>query len=583
MSPEDQAVYFNAVPLFILAGAYLMVLAALAPTLWRERRRVSTTDIALAGIFPGIAIPAAIFGALVLYDRAPLGGHVWPAFAATLIALIPALVFLRRWSEPAGVVMSGARAREAEQLVGVRDRELDAVASLVNALARTQEPVEAARALLTQVEAVGGAEFTALALVAKGEDEATGLLARANGKELAWWTEIRVHLHNEPSGIASAYFEAAPVSVYDVESSPLISRRLAQAAGAKSAAFVPLIVEERVTGVLVAATTEEKRAFAPEELRLMQALAGEAAIALDRTRSASALDQALERERLVGKISRRVRSVHDLDAVTRVAVTETGRALGACRCFIRLGEGDEPMPIRAEWFVEGLKPIGEAASALPASNLAARERRTVAIADALQSPELLDASLGGVETLTGLGTRSVLATPVIVFDRMIGVLGLHRQDARPVVAGRRAARRVGRARDRARAAHREPAGRERAANRRADRAAEGGADRDERARAGGGPPAARRRGRRIARRRGRRLLLARHRAGRPALRRGARPARGDRRLRVPRRPRSLRPRDRPRTARALGRLRQPRRVGPASCLRGLSQRDRCPDDAGPAR
>jgi len=429
VSPEDQAVYFNAVPLIILAGAYLMVVAALAPTLWRERRRVTTTDLALAGIFPGIAIPAAIFGALVLYDRAPLGGHVWPAFAATLIALIPALVFLRRWSEPAGVVMSGARAREAEQLVGVRERELDAVASLVNALARTQEPVEAARALLSQVEAVGGAEFTALALVAKDEDEATGLLARANGKELAWWTEIRVHLHNEPSGIASAYFEAAPVSVYDVESSPLISRRLAQAAGAKSAAFVPLIVEERVTGVLVAATTEEKRAFAPEELRLMQALAGEAAIALDRTRSASALDQALERERLVGKISRRVRSVHDLDAVTRVAVTETGRALGASRCFIRLGEGDEPMPIRAEWFVEGLKPIGEAASALPASNLAARERRTVAIADALESPELLDVSLGGVETLTGLGTRSVLATPVIVFDRMIGVLGLHRQDA----------------------------------------------------------------------------------------------------------------------------------------------------------
>ena len=52
MSPEDQAVYFNAVPLFILAGAYLMVAAALAPTLWRERRRVSVTDVGLAAIFP---------------------------------------------------------------------------------------------------------------------------------------------------------------------------------------------------------------------------------------------------------------------------------------------------------------------------------------------------------------------------------------------------------------------------------------------------------------------------------------------------------------------------------------------------
>ena len=107
MSPEDQAVYFNAVPLFILAGAYLMVATALAPTLWRERRRVSVTDVGLAAIFPGIAIPAAIFGAVVLHDRSPIGGHVWPPFVATLIALVPALIFLRRWSEPAGVVMSG--------------------------------------------------------------------------------------------------------------------------------------------------------------------------------------------------------------------------------------------------------------------------------------------------------------------------------------------------------------------------------------------------------------------------------------------------------------------------------------------
>jgi PAS domain S-box-containing protein len=431
VSHEDQAVYFNAVPLFVLGAAYLIVAAALAPTLWRERRRVSVTDVALAMVFPGIGIPAMIFGALVLHDRSPVGGHVWPSFAATLIALLPALIFLRRWGEPAGVVMSGARAREAEQLVTVRDRELGAVARLVNSLVRTQEPGEVALALLDEVGAVIGTEFTALALIGPDEDEAYGLLARSDGRELEWWREVRVHLHNEPSGIASAFFEAAPVSVYDVDSSPLVNPRLAKAAGAKSAAFVPLIVEGRVTAVLVAASTRAPRSFSADELRLMQALAGEAAIALDRTRSAAALDQALTRERLAGKISRRVRSVHDLDAVTRVAVTETGRALGASRCFIRLEERDERMPIRAEWWVEGLGPIGDAADGLPVSNLAVRERRTIVIADVLVAPELDDPSLGSSVTLTRLGTRSVVATPVIVFDRMIGVLGLHRSAPGP--------------------------------------------------------------------------------------------------------------------------------------------------------
>ena len=435
MSPENKAVYFNAVPLFILAGAYLMVTAALAPTLWRERRRVTVTDVGLAAIFPAIGIAAGIFASEVLHDRTPIAGHVWPAFAATLVALVPALIFLRRWSEPAGVVMSGARAREAEELVSVRDRELDSVARIVNALARIQEPADAARVLLDEVEGLIGSDFNALALVNQDEDEAVGLLARSGGEDQAWWSEVRVHLHNEPSGIASAFFEAAPVSVYDVESSPLVSQRLAKRAGAKSAAFVPLIVDERVIGVLVAAATGERRAFASDEIRLIEALASEAAIALDRARSASALDRALVRERLVAKISRRVRSVHDLDAITRVAVTETGRAIGASRCFIRLGESAEPLPIRAEWWEDGLEPIGGAVAGLPVSNLAARERRTVAIPDVLDTPELADPSLGDVEHLSRLGTRAVLATPVIVFDRMIGVLALHRRDPGPWSSG----------------------------------------------------------------------------------------------------------------------------------------------------
>src|SRR4029077_4272683 len=265
-------------------------------------------------------------------------------------------------------------------------------------------------------------------LVTDDEDEATGLVARSDGSDMDWWTDVRVHLHNEPSGIASAFFEAAPVAVYDVESSPLVSQRLVKAVGAKSGAFVPLIVEERVVAVRIAAPTSERRAFTAEELRLMQAMAGEAAIALDRTRSAFALDQALARERLVGKISRRVRPVHDLDAVTRVAVTETGRAIGASRWFIRIDEGSGSFPVRAEWWMEGMAAIGELAGRLPVSNLAARERRTVAVADVLDAPELQDHSLGSVETLTELGSRSVLATPIVVFDRMIGVLALHRSD-----------------------------------------------------------------------------------------------------------------------------------------------------------
>ena len=50
MTPQDKAVYFNAIPLLVLAGTYLLVFAALVPMLWRERSRVTLGDLALASI-----------------------------------------------------------------------------------------------------------------------------------------------------------------------------------------------------------------------------------------------------------------------------------------------------------------------------------------------------------------------------------------------------------------------------------------------------------------------------------------------------------------------------------------------------
>ena len=431
MSPENQAIFFNAVPLFVLAGAYFAVTASLLPSLWNERSRVDLADVALAIVFPCIGIPAAVFGAVVLYEGEAIGGQVWPPFFATLIALIPAVLFLSGWRERVSVVTGGPRAREAEEIVSLRDRELEAVAAITNALARTHDTEAAARVLLDEVAKLFGGDFAAIALASDDGREATGLVARANGADVEWFRDIRLDLQNEPSGIASAFAEGAAVAVYDVEASPLVSRRLVEATGAKSAAFVPLVVDQRVIGVLVTATTAELRAFSRDELTLMQALAVEAALAIERTRSAAALDQALARERLVASISRRVRSAQDLTTVMRVAVTETGRALGASRCFIRLGDGSGPLPMRAEWFAEGLSPIGHAADKLPVSNLAARGRRTVAVEDVATAPELADPSIGSREFLLGLGTRSVLATPIVVVDRMIGVLGLHRPTEGP--------------------------------------------------------------------------------------------------------------------------------------------------------
>ena len=92
-----------------------------------------------------------------------------------------------------------------------------------------------------------------------------------------------------------------------------------------------MIAEERVVGVLVLATTDEKRAFAAEELSLLQAVAAEAALAFERLRSGAALAEALEREQRAAEIVRRLRAELDPDGVVRVARDELGNALCARR------------------------------------------------------------------------------------------------------------------------------------------------------------------------------------------------------------------------------------------------------------
>ncbi|MDX6452382.1 MAG: hypothetical protein QOH16_2431 [Gaiellaceae bacterium] len=327
MRQGTEALVFNGLPLLLLAAAYAVMTGAVLPLLWRDRARAHPLDWALVLVFPGFAMASGIFGVLVLRERKPFGGHIWLSFAAVLLALLPALLLLARWRDRAFVVGGIGRTRAAEERVSTRDRELSAVAELSNALGRARDLVGVARPLVRQVTSLLGVGFAGVAVVSADTDQGNGVYGELNGAPAEWWAGMNTDLRNEPSGIASAVFDAAPVIVYDVASSTLVSPRLVEQVGARSGAWIPMIAEGRVIGVLSVASTDFKRAFPAEELALLQALAAEAALALDRLRSASALSDALEREQRIADIVRHVRAELDPDDVVRVARDELTRAL----------------------------------------------------------------------------------------------------------------------------------------------------------------------------------------------------------------------------------------------------------------
>ena len=360
-----------------------------------------------------------------LSDPLPLAGVLpWLVSALAVLVLAPAAVGLGRWRS-----RSGGRVDDERSGEGGADRPANRRVAQGNAddLSGAAGPQEATAALLDAARALPGVDAALLALAVDDGVRATGYAAR--GADEQWRRSLATNLESDATGLATAARERAAFAVYDLSrATDDVSRALARTVGAKSAAYVPLLARDRVVGVLVLASVAERRLFASDELATAQRSANEVGSLLAQTGSADALRRALAREKLVTDIARKVRSEVDVDAVLQTAVAETARAMNVARAFIRLGGFGEAMPVRAEWRAPDVPSIAQEPDSLPVSNLAAQQRRTIAIGDVRGSPELAASDPRGRDALVALGSCAVLATPIVVFDRMIGVFSLHRTE-----------------------------------------------------------------------------------------------------------------------------------------------------------
>ena len=302
MSAEEQALFLNAIPLLALGALYLAAAATLAASFWRERSRIGVLELTLGLVFACSGAAAALFGLLVLRYRESVGGEPWLALAAIAIASAPVVVYFSRWRDRALLLTGLRRAEEAERRTTEYGRRRETVDAFTAALARARDVDAIANLLVKTVVDVLGVQVSTLALV-EG-DELRGVAAQHEDADIGWWRDTRMDLSGQPSASASVVYEAAPVAIYDLGASPIADRRIVEAAGAKSALFVPLIFGDHVVGVVSAATTREHCSFGADELALLRELAAESALALETSRSVGALGEALERERRALRVAR---------------------------------------------------------------------------------------------------------------------------------------------------------------------------------------------------------------------------------------------------------------------------------------
>ena len=109
---------------------------------------------------------------------------------------------------------------------------------------------------------------------------------------------------------------------------------------AKSWLGVPMMIGERVIGVIAAQSYTTARLYNEHHRDLLSAVASHAAIAIENARLFEETQRRAEHERLVSEITARVRRPLDVDTILRVSLRELGTALGASEGLVRLGISD---------------------------------------------------------------------------------------------------------------------------------------------------------------------------------------------------------------------------------------------------
>jgi GAF domain-containing protein len=110
--------------------------------------------------------------------------------------------------------------------------------------------------------------------------------------------------------------------------------------GGRSFINVPLRAADRVIG-FVSVYRAGEGSFSPVTVRLYETLADQAAVAMERARLLDEAQTRAARERLIARVTGRMRETLDLDTVLKTGVDEIARALGLAALDLQLGSESE--------------------------------------------------------------------------------------------------------------------------------------------------------------------------------------------------------------------------------------------------
>lgn len=217
-----------------------------------------------------------------------------------------------------------------EERVAERTQALETSIQISRSLSTILDPDRLVREVVVQISNMFNYHATHIYLLTAGRSE---LMSAANigenGRQLSPQPEP-VKLGIGTVGRAAA------------DNQMLLNPEMIASAGdpptaAQSEAAIPIAIGNDVLGVLHV-QHQDAHAISAEDARLLQAVAGQLAIALRNARAYTRAQELARREALVNNITQRIQTAADVDAVLQIAAQELGQVLRVKETAVHIGQ-----------------------------------------------------------------------------------------------------------------------------------------------------------------------------------------------------------------------------------------------------
>jgi len=238
-------------------------------------------------------------------------GREWGVIQMALVGIAYAWVLVEmghsapvaRWVMTVGTLAVGGilidvlmrRVRRGAIESESRARNLTAIGGVAHELARSTEADAARPAICKAAVEVAGASSASL-----WEPEATGTAMVATASSGARFTDAALPLVGHPSGVVRALVSAEPLFVVDAPDHSGIDQELVRRSGAASCLFQPVLRDGSPVAVLAIVWEQRLETLTGELAQIVELLAAEAAIAIERAEFLSRLERVARTDNLTG-------------------------------------------------------------------------------------------------------------------------------------------------------------------------------------------------------------------------------------------------------------------------------------------